>query len=197
MAEMALAAFATSAGTGAAAAATSAIGPVTAAASGLGTLTSGAGLMSLASSGMSLLSGIGTIGGALGMVSGGMQQAGTAKMQAAQSDLNARAERVRAEDTAIQLRKGLIANISSANAIFASRGIGIGSGTPEQAKAEAARNAGANIDKARFGGDFNAANAEGQASVYRADGKAAKTSGLASAGLTLGGSKSLRSLLDF
>lgn len=201
--EAALATFATSAGSAAAASATASLPWLVPAATsgsfaltGSGILSSAVAMLPSASSAFTLLSGIGSVGGALGQIGAGNQMNATARMQANQELLNARMEKVKAEDTANQLRRNLISNISSANAIFQSRGIGTGSGTPEQAKAEATRNATINIDKARFGGDFASNERIMQAGVYRADGKASKRAGYGAAIDTLSNSKSLRTLLD-
>lgn len=187
MVEAVLAAFATSAGTGAAAAAGSAAiaGPVTAAASGAATLGSFATL----GNALSLF-------GALGSISGGNQQASAYKLQARQEELNARLETVKAEDTANALRRNLLANIGTANATFAARGIGLGSGTPEQAKIVGANNASRNIESARFGGEIASLDRQVQAGQYRSAGRAARTQGYFNAARGLAGSSGITSLLN-
>lgn len=176
MVEAVLASFATSAGTAAAAtAAGSAIGPVTAAASGLGTLST------IASTGFTLLQGFGAVGGILGQISAGQSASAAYKQQANQELLNSRLETVKAEDQANSIRRTLLANIGSSNAMFAARGIGLGSGTPEQAKTVGADNASKNIDKARFGGDMASLDRIVQSGQSRLDAKAARTSGYANA----------------
>lgn len=179
--ETALAAFATSAGTGAAAtAAGSFIGPVTAAASGAATL----------SSGFSLLGPILTVGSALSSVSSGNQQAAAYKLQAQQSEVNARIEKLNAQEKANEIRRNMLANISSANAAYAARGVSIFSGTPDQARTEIAKNSEINIDKARFGGTMAANEKITQARQYKSNASAARVSGYG------GAVKSLASLLD-
>jgi hypothetical protein len=138
-----------------------------------------------------------TIGGAAMQAQSGKMQAQQYKLQAQQSTINARIEKVNAEEKANEIRRNLMANLGSANATFAARGIGIGSGTPEQARTESAKNASLNIEKARFGGTMASNEKLLQASQDRINASSAKSSGY-SAGLTsLAGSKSIRSLLEF
>lgn len=202
MAETLLATFATTAGAEAAAAATTSLPWLVSGAqagsfalTGSGALASAVSFLPSISSTFSVLSGLGTLAGAAGQVSAGNQAAATYKLQAQQEVLNSRLEAVKAEDQANQLRRNLMSNLASANAIFASRGIGQG-GTPEQAKAEASRNASINIEKARFGGDMASGERIVQAGVYRNDARAAKSAGIGNALTTITSSKSLRSMLD-
>lgn len=201
--ETVLAAFATSAGSAAAATATSSL-PwlVPAATSGSFALTGSGALASAVSalpsfgsvmSGFSLL---GTVGGAFGQAQAGKLQDQQYRLQADQLVLNSRIEKVNAEKKANDLRRSLISNISTANAVFASRGIRIDSGTPDQARKEAARNASDSIEEAIFGG-YIAANDDIQnANQARISGRSARVAGYGQAAQTLVNSKSIRSLLD-
>lgn len=180
MAEMLLASLATSAGTGAAiASAGSVIGPITAAASGWGTLTSA----------FSLLSGVGSLFGAFGQIGAGQQESAAYKNQANQEILNARLEKVKAEDTANEIRRSLLTNLSTANAMFASRGIGLGSGTPETAKSVGATNASKNIEKAKFGGDMAYSDRMVNAGQLRLNAGASRRAGIFGAITTLASSR--------
>lgn len=201
--EMALGAFATTAGTTAAAAATNTL-PwlVPAATSGSFALT-GSGMLASAvaalpsigsvATGFSLL---GTVGGAFGQAQAGQLSDQQYRLQADQMVLNNRIEKVNAEKKANDLRRSLISNISTANAVFSSRGIGLGSGTPEQAKFEAGKNASQNIEDAIFGGNIAANDDIQNANQARISGKSARAAGYGAAAKTLTDSKSLRSLLD-
>lgn len=145
--------------------------------------------MSTLGTGFSLLSGLGQIGA-------GQMAAGQYEAQAKQEALNSRLELVRAEDQANEIRRNLIANIGTSNATFASRGIGLGSGTPEQAKREGGKNAAINIDKARFGGDWAAQDRLSQAGQLRGDARASRTSGYFNAIKTLTDGRAGRTLLN-
>lgn len=161
------------------------------------TAASIAGAASTIGTGFSLLSGITTIAGAAGQAQAGRLQAQQFEMQAQQNELNSRIETLNAEEKANEIRRTLLENTGSANAMFAARGIGLGSGTPAQARVTAANNASINIDKARFGGTIASNEKILQASQNRISAKSAKLSGYASAGSTLTESRSLKSLLDF
>lgn len=155
-----------------------------------------AGVSSAVSTGFTLLSGLGAVAGVVGQVQGANQQARALKDQANQDILNSRMEKLKGEEQANKLRRDLIENMGSANAMFAARGIGLGSGTPEQAKEEGARNASLNIDKVMFGADMAATDQLTSASQNRAKAKATRSAGLYGAASSLADSKAIKSLVS-
>jgi hypothetical protein len=138
-----------------------------------------------------------TIGGSALQIQSGNLESQRYKMQAEQNVLNARVEKLNAEEKANEIRRNLLSNLSSAKATFASRGVVTSSGTPLQAATEAAKNASVNIEKARFGGTIAANEKIAQAQQDKISGKSARMSGYGAAADTLSKSKSIRSLLEF
>lgn len=195
MVETVLAAFATSAGASAAATAAGSLPWLVPSATAGSFALTGSGALASFAAGLPSFGNVFSLFGGLGKISAGNSAAQSYKMQAKQEELNARLETVKAEDTANQLRRNLIADMGSANAIFASRGIGLGAGTPEQAKIVGANNASRNIDNARFGGEMASLDRRVQAGQYRLDAKASRAGGYFNA--VRGFRSGLQSLLDF
>lgn len=130
---------------------------------------------------ISLTSAVGaglTAASAFSSIQAGQQQADALKIQARQSGLNARTERLEGRRQSLQIQDQLERDLASQNALFAARGVLQGEGSAEAAKEEATRQATRDIDLARFNTDIAALNAEQRAANARADASAAKKQGI-------------------
>ena len=96
----------------------------------------------------------------------GMNQKRQLAFQEEQAKKQARLEDLRSKETAVKLREQLNRDLSSANASFASRGVVSTSGSAEQAKIEARKEAAREIDTAMFGGQQQASQLRGQAAQF-------------------------------
>ncbi len=182
MAETLLAAFATEAGTAAAAtAAGSAIGPVTAAASGAGTLSI------IGNVGGSLLTGVSV----LGSIQSGRQQAVISKAQAAQYELTAKQEELRGRQQADSIRRALQANLATQRAVFSARGVNPNTGTPLVFSQQSQTAAGRDIDTAMYSAGMDAAQNRLAASQQRIESKTSASGGYMDAAAKLYGGRDM------
>lgn len=130
-----------------------------------------------------------TAASAFGSIQAGQQEAASLNLQAKQSDLNARAERLEGKRQARELQDQLNRDLASQNAIFAARGSLQGEGSSAAASDAARDNANEDIDNALFNSEIAALNAEQRASNARSDASAAKKKGILGAAQTVGSYK--------
>lgn len=130
-----------------------------------------------------------TAAGALSSLSAGNQQSAAFKLQSQQAELNARAERLKGRQQALNIQSQLDQDLASQNAIFAARGQLAGEGSAAAASSAARDIATANIKQAQFGADISALNAEQRAANLRSEAKSARTGGIVGAAQVLSGFK--------
>jgi len=151
-----------------------AVGSGTAAAGGIG-----ATLSTIASVGL-------TAASAFSSISAGNEQAASLNLQARQSTLNARAERLEGKRQSLAISEQLSRDLASQNALFGARGVLQGEGSSLAASQKAKENASADIKAAQFNADIAALSAEQRAANARSEASTAKSSGVIGAVKALG-----------
>lgn len=160
-------------------------------------LNSGAisvGTAAAASSAMSILPSAATalsVGSAVGQIAGGFQEQAYYKSLSKQSELSARQEELKGREQADKIRNTLLSTVASQRAMFAARGLSLGSGTFKNIQSQAYDAATRDIETARFGSALAAEQERLQGKQYKISGKAALMKGFAGAGGAFAG----RSLL--
>lgn len=118
-----------------------------------------------------------TAASAFGSVSAGQQQQQALDIQSQQSQLNARVERLKGREQALQVRRNLDRELASQNALFAARGQLQGEGTSAAAEKVSRERATESIENARFNTEISAGNAQNRAAIARSEGRAARSAG--------------------
>lgn len=126
-----------------------------------------------------------TAASAFSSLQAGKQQAAGLEIQARQSGLNARTERLQGKQEAMAIQENLNRDLASQNALFSARGALQGEGSAEAARVTAQNNATRDIDLARFNADIGALSAEQRGANARADASSAKRQGMFDAAGTL------------
>jgi hypothetical protein len=119
-----------------------------------------------------------TAASSFGSLSAGSAQADALNIQARQSSLNARTERLEGRRQSLAIQEQLDKDLASQNAIFAARGVLEGEGSAEAASEAAKKNASRDINLARFNSELTALSDDQSAANSRADAKAAKQQGI-------------------
>lgn len=144
--------------------------PQTAASVGLtaGVASTVGGLVGAASTGFSLL----------GAIQGGRQQSAMYKIQAKQSELAARTERLRGAEQVSSIRQKMRSTLATQNALFAGRGVMLADGSPASVAAATGNAAGQDIARAQFGADMRASSLESQAQQFQLEADSSEDRGL-------------------
>lgn len=119
-----------------------------------------------------------TAASAFSSLQAGNAEASSLKLQARQSDLNARAERLQGRQQALAISERLSQDLASQNALFGARGQLSGEGSAEAAREKAKSNASSDIKAAQFNSELTALSAEQRSSNARSDATAAKSGGV-------------------
>lgn len=130
-----------------------------------------------------------TAASAFSSIQAGNAEAASLNLQARQSDLNARTDRLEGKRQALAIQQQLDKDLASQNALFGARGVLQGEGSAEAAASTAKENASRDINLALFNSDINALSAEQRASNSRADAASAKQGGIFDAVTTIGNFK--------
>lgn len=128
-----------------------------------------------------------TAASAFSSMQAGKQEAAALNLQARQAGLNARLERLKGKQQAVEIQSQLNRDLASQNALFAARGGLAGEGSSLAAQMAARENATRDIDIARFNSEIGALNAEQRQSMFRSDAKSAKRAGMMNAVSTIAG----------
>ena len=126
---------------------------------------------------ISTLSTIGTVFSGLSSIAGGISQSRNFEQQAIEERQQARATEIQASEKANEIRRDLLKTISASNAAFASRGISISGGTPEQAVVESRKAGTEDIKRAIAGGKFAKSTGAAQARQLESSASSAIFSG--------------------
>ena len=130
---------------------------------------------------------------AFGQIAQGQEMAAIAKFNSQQSELQARQERLKARDQINLIKQQLNKDIASQSAFFGARSVLQGEGSAQAAQDAAKRNAGYDVDIARFGGETAANAAMAQSAQYKKEAKFSMRQGVYSGIQTIAGSRSARS----
>lgn len=125
------------------------------------------------------------VGGAGLSLLGSIGEANELKFIAQQQDLAAASEKIKATEKANVIRQSLIEDLASQNALFASRGVGLNSGTAFSAFSQSSINAGRAIESVKNVGDIQAGQLRSQAKLSRRAARGKIAFGAARAGLSL------------
>lgn len=136
----------------------------------------------ISSVGSAVASGI----GAYSSISSGIQQKAQFDSEAKSYEAQAEIVKLNAVEQATMLRKQLLADLGSANASAAARGLDVGSGTPTQIQTESIGNVESDVAKLKAGADINSLGSKTSAARSREAGASAAFSGFARAGQGLG-----------
>ena len=133
----------------------------------------------------SLAGSIGTIAGSFGAIESGRQASSQFQLQAGSQETQADVIRLNAIERGNALRRRLLADLGSANASAAARGIDTGSGTPRQIVEESIATVQSDVAKLERGAEIGATGTETSASRSRAAGAAREYQGYLRAGMGL------------
>lgn len=109
-----------------------------------------------------------------GNITGASQIEATAKANAKQSELAAKAEELKGRAQADKIRNALLSTLASQRAAFSARGLGLGSGTFKNVQAQSYTEANKDIEFTKFGAALNAEQLYGQAKQQKLEGKYGK-----------------------
>ncbi len=121
-----------------------------------------------------------------GSLLGGIQESRSLKFKAREAETQARLENLRAKERANLIRTQLNADLASANATFAGRGIVTTSGSALLAREESSKAASRDIETALFGGRAEASQLQSQADQFRSGAKSARVAGVIGAATAVG-----------
>ena len=114
-------------------------------------------------------------------IKSGLDQSASLVEQSKQAKLNARFEKIKGRDQALQIKEQLENDLASQNAIFASRGSLSGEGSALAALNVSKANATRDIDIARFNTEINVQNANSRAANLRGQASASLLKGISGA----------------
>lgn len=157
-----------------------------------GVFAPAAGFAAGLSQGFSLLNGLGTAASAYGQIQAGRQEKAALDLQARQSDLAARQEKLRGKQQAQLIRDQLSRDLASQNALFAARGGLAGEGSAQAARGAATTEASRDIRIAQFDAGQRTTQKLIEADQYRAEGSAAQLIGVSRAIGTIQNSRTFR-----
>jgi hypothetical protein len=144
--------------------------------------------------GKTLLDNADVVGGALNQFAqyyAGKSVAEGLSIESSQLDLQARAEKLKAQQKALQIAKERNSTVAAANALFAKRGIALSSGTADKARQVSQSNAQEAMQQAMLEGDIDSTAYSANAAERRISARAARSRSLIT-GLGMFGENSVR-----